>query len=102
MQLAAKERKILDLPISALSGYGVGELRLQVDGMQLPDETLAPLTRSWTLGVRPAYPAQSRSYQAVINAAAKLAVAARSFSRLSARWSASTAECVESATAQYC
>lgn len=68
VQLAAKERKILDLPISALSGYGVGELRLQVDGMQLPDETLAPLTRSWTLGVRPAYPAQSRSYQAVINA----------------------------------
>lgn len=68
VQLAAKERKILDLPISALSGYGVGELRLQVDGMQLPDEILAPLTRSWTLGVRPAYPAQSRSYQAVINA----------------------------------
>lgn len=68
VQLAAKERKILDLPISALSGYGVGELRLQVDGMQLPDETLALLTRSWTLGVRPAYPAQSRSYQAVINA----------------------------------
>lgn len=68
VQLAAKERKILDLPISALSGYGVGELRLQVDGMQLPDETLAPLTRSWTLGVRPAYPAQNRSYQAVINA----------------------------------
>ncbi len=31
-------------------------------------KTLAPLTRSWTLGVRPAYPAQSRSYQAVINA----------------------------------
>lgn len=68
VQLAAKERKILDLPISALSGYGVGELRLQVDGMQLPDETLAPLTRSWTLGVRPAYPAQNRSYQTVINA----------------------------------
>ncbi len=68
VQLAAKERKILDLPIRALPGYGVGELRLQVDGMQLPDETLVPLTRSWTLGVRPAYPAQNRSYQAVINA----------------------------------
>ncbi len=68
VELAAQQRKILDLPISALPGYGVGELRLQVDGMQLPDEALAPLTRSWTLGVRPAYPAQSRSYQAAISA----------------------------------
>ena len=68
VKLAAQQRKILDLPVTALAGYGQGELHLQVDGMQLPDEELAPLTRSWTIGVRPAYPAQSRSYQAAISA----------------------------------
>ncbi|MDY0249642.1 MAG: alpha-2-macroglobulin [Pseudomonas sp.] len=68
VELAAKQRKILDLPVSALAGYGQGELHLQVDGMQLPDEQLTPLTRNWSIGVRPAYPAENRSYQAVISA----------------------------------
>ncbi len=68
VKLAAKQRKILDVPVSALNGYGQGELNVQVDGMQLPDEELEVLTRSWTIGVRPAYPAENRSYQAVITA----------------------------------
>ena len=68
LELAAKERKILNVPISALPGFGQGELQVQVDGIQLPDEEAETLTRSWTLGVRPAYPAENRSYQAVISA----------------------------------
>ncbi len=68
VELAAKQRKILDLPVTALAGYGQGELHLQVDGMQLPDEEFTPLVRSWTIGVRPAYPAENRSYQTAISA----------------------------------
>lgn len=68
VELAAQQRKIIDVPVTALAGFGQGELHLQVQGMQLPDEDLAALTRQWTIGVRPAYPAQRRSYQAAINA----------------------------------
>ncbi|NLC99266.1 MAG: alpha-2-macroglobulin family protein [Gammaproteobacteria bacterium] len=68
VELAAQQRKIVHIPVTALAGYGTGEIHLQVQGMQLPDEDLAPLSRQWTLGVRPPYPAQSRSYQAAINA----------------------------------
>lgn len=68
VQLAAKQRKILQVPVIALAGFGQGELQLEVQGMQLPDEDLAVLKRNWTIGVRPAYPAENRSYQAVINA----------------------------------
>ncbi|MDV3444010.1 hypothetical protein R0G64_32245, partial [Pseudomonas otitidis] len=32
----------------------------------LPGEALAPLTRDWTLGIRPAWPAQTRSFRAVL------------------------------------
>ena len=68
VKLAAKQRKIVHVPVTALLGYGQGQLHLQVEGMQLPDEELAALKRQWTLGVRPAYPAQSRSHQAAISA----------------------------------
>ena len=68
LQLAAKQRKILQVPVTALAGFGQGELQLEVQGMQLPDEDLAPLKRNWKIGVRPAYPAENRSYQAAINA----------------------------------
>ena len=68
VELAAKQRKILQVPVTALAGFGQGELQLEVQGMQLPDEDLAALKRSWTIGVRPAYPAENRSYQAAINA----------------------------------
>ncbi|MDY7218990.1 alpha-2-macroglobulin [Denitrificimonas sp. JX-1] len=69
VQLAAQQRKILKIPVQALAGFGQGVLELEVDGMQLPDEKLVPLKRSWMLGVRPAYPAQTRSIQGVFKSA---------------------------------
>jgi uncharacterized protein YfaS (alpha-2-macroglobulin family) len=68
LELAAQQRKIVEVPVTALAGYGQGQLRLQVDGMQLPDEDLAALTRTWQVGVRPAYPAENRRYQAAFSA----------------------------------
>lgn len=68
VELAAKQRKILEVPVTALAGYGQGQVHLDVQGMQLPNEDLAALKRDWRIGVRPAYPAESRSYQAAINA----------------------------------
>lgn len=68
IELAAQQRKVVHLPVSALAGYGPGALFLQVQGMQLPDEVLTPLQREWQIGIRPAYPAENRSYQAALSA----------------------------------
>ena len=65
VELAAQQRTIIEIPVTALEGFGQGELHLQVEGMQLPDEDLAMLRRHWTIGVRPAYPAENRSLQGV-------------------------------------
>ncbi|MND46744.1 hypothetical protein D3C80_376250 [compost metagenome] len=35
-------------------------------GLELPGENLPPFSREWTLGVRPAYPAQLRQFRAVL------------------------------------
>ncbi len=43
----------------ALEGYGDGEITAQVNGLQLPGETFAPLSKNWKIGVRPAFPAQT-------------------------------------------
>ena len=46
---------------------GQGKVKVTVNGLDLPGETLAPFTREWTLGVRPAYPALLKHYRAVLN-----------------------------------
>ncbi len=50
----------------ALGGYGQGRIRIEVQGLQLPGEQLAPLRREWTLGIRPAYPAQLQHFRSVL------------------------------------
>ncbi|UTW09394.1 alpha-2-macroglobulin family protein [Pseudomonas benzenivorans] len=64
--LAKGERRILRIPVRALGGYGQGRVRVEVQGLSLPDEQLPPFSRDWTLGVRPAYPAQLRQFRAVL------------------------------------
>lgn len=66
LQLADGERRTLSIPVRALGGLGQGVLRLKVEGLQLPDETLVPLEREWRLGVRPAWPAQLVHYRTVL------------------------------------
>lgn len=57
--LAAGERSTLFLPVSAKQGFGDGEVTATVSGLSLPGENLAPLHKSWKIGVRPAFPAQT-------------------------------------------
>ncbi|MDX1724950.1 MAG: alpha-2-macroglobulin [Pseudomonas sp.] len=64
--LAAGERRILRIPVRALGGYGQGRFKVEVQGLELPGEDLPPLSREWTLGVRPAYPAQLQHFRTVL------------------------------------
>ncbi|HBX57763.1 MAG TPA: hypothetical protein DEH10_20645, partial [Pseudomonas sp.] len=66
ISLAAGERRILRIPVRALGGYGQGRISVTVGGLQLPGETLPPFSREWTLGIRPAYPAQLQHFRAVL------------------------------------
>jgi len=66
ISLAEGERTTLRIPVRALGGYGQGRISVTVNGLQLPDENLSPFSREWTLGVRPAYPAQLKHFRAVL------------------------------------
>ncbi|MGE8496481.1 MAG: alpha-2-macroglobulin family protein [Pseudomonas sp.] len=60
------QRTILRIPVRALGGYGQGRFSVTVDGLSLPGENLPPFSREWTVGVRPAYPAQLTHFRAVL------------------------------------
>ncbi|SFP19308.1 alpha-2-macroglobulin family protein [Pseudomonas borbori] len=66
LDLAAGQRHILRIPVHALGGYGQGRIKVEVLGLHLPGEDLPPLRREWSLGVRPAYPAQLQHFRAVL------------------------------------
>ena len=66
VNLADGARTILRIPVRALGGYGQGRVKVSVQGLSLPDEELPPFSREWTLGVRPAYPAQLQHFRAVL------------------------------------
>ncbi|WP_295470680.1 alpha-2-macroglobulin [uncultured Pseudomonas sp.] len=66
VQLKEGQRTTLKFPVQAQGGLGQGKLRVQVDGLDLPGEQLPPMSREWTVGVRPAYPAMLRHYRAVL------------------------------------
>ncbi len=66
LQLTQGQRTTLQIPVRALGGYGQGTLKVTVNGLDLPGESLPPLSREWTLGVRPAYPATLQNFRAVL------------------------------------
>lgn len=66
LNLADGERRILRIPVRALGGFGQGRLKVTVLGLTLPGEDLPPFSREWSLGVRPAYPAQLQHFRAVL------------------------------------
>ena len=68
VSLANGERTTLQIPVQALAGFGQGEVALTVSGLVLPGETLKDYQHSWKIGVRPAYPAQTRQFASVIHA----------------------------------
>ncbi|MGR3897560.1 alpha-2-macroglobulin family protein [Pseudomonas sp. SD17-1] len=54
------------LGVQAVGGLGQGKVKVQVSGLVLPGEPNTAFTREWTLGIRPAYPAQLRHYRAAL------------------------------------
>ena len=66
LQLAQGQRATLQIPVRALGGFGQGTLKVTVNGLDLPGENLPPLSREWTIGVRPAYPAKLLNFRAVL------------------------------------
>ncbi|MFK7608072.1 MULTISPECIES: alpha-2-macroglobulin family protein [unclassified Pseudomonas] len=64
--LSPGQRSTLQIPVMAQGGFGSGVVKVTVNGLNLPGETVAPFSREWTLGVRPAYPAMLKHYRAVL------------------------------------
>ena len=60
------QRSTLQIPVMAQGGFGSGVVKVTVNGLNLPGETVAPFSREWTLGVRPAYPTMLKHYRAVL------------------------------------
>ncbi|MTH45859.1 alpha-2-macroglobulin family protein [Intestinirhabdus alba] len=52
-------RTTLFVPVRALEGFGSGELQASIAGLSLPDEDFSVQQKQWTIGVRPAFPAQT-------------------------------------------
>lgn len=65
--LTQGQRKTISIPIKAANGFGNGQVSLTVSGMKLPDEKLSDYHRSWTIGVRPAFPALTRNFATVLH-----------------------------------
>ena len=64
--LSPGQRSTLQIPVMAQGGFGSGVVKVTVNGLNLPGETVAPFSREWTLGVRPAYPTMLKHYRAVL------------------------------------
>lgn len=65
--LDKKQRKTVTLQVEALTGMGSGTVNLVVNGIKVPGETIAPLTRQWKIGTRPAYPAKMTTFQELLD-----------------------------------
>lgn len=68
LSLSEGERQTLRMPVQALGGYGTGKITVTVEGVTVPGETIAPLQRQWTIGVRPAFPAQRDIHRQALKA----------------------------------
>ncbi|MXP61493.1 alpha-2-macroglobulin [Pantoea sp. Taur] len=82
VQLAKGARTTLQIPVKAQGAFGEGAVQLKVSGMSLPGETLEPSERKWTIGVRPAYPAQTLSFDNVMQTGKSWQVVASAFNGL--------------------
>ncbi len=67
LKLAEGQRTTLRIPVRATAGgFEQARVMLDVQGLSVPGENLPPFARSWTLGTRPAYPAQTQQFRAVL------------------------------------
>ncbi|MDG9924571.1 MULTISPECIES: alpha-2-macroglobulin [unclassified Pseudomonas] len=66
LQLDQAQRTTLRIPVRAVGGYGTGVLRVKVNGLSLPGESLPAFAREWRIGVRSAWPAQQKHLRSVL------------------------------------
>ncbi|EBW8880570.1 alpha-2-macroglobulin family protein, partial [Salmonella enterica subsp. enterica serovar Enteritidis] len=78
------ERKTLTIPVTAQNGFGEGSVAVRIVGMQLPGEQISDYQHSWKIGVRPAYPAETRHLASVIQPGESWSVDAAQLSGLDA------------------
>lgn len=66
VELENGQRKTITIPVSAKNGFGDGNVAIRIVGMQLPGEQVSDYEHSWKIGVRPAFPAQTRHLASII------------------------------------
>lgn len=66
VSLTQGQRITLRIPVQAQGGFGQGQISVRVQGLDLPGEPAVAFARDWTLGVRPAYPAQLTHYRVAL------------------------------------
>ncbi|CAM3916065.1 hypothetical protein EV679_0528 [Kerstersia gyiorum] len=69
LKLANGAKRTLDIPIKAVGGFGQGTVAVKISGLKVDDDASGTLARDWQIGVRPAVPAQTRKFRAVLPAA---------------------------------
>jgi alpha-2-macroglobulin len=67
MSMQPGARTTLFIPVRAQDGYGEGEITAQLTGLTLPGEDFAPQQKSWKIGIRPAFPAQTVNTGTMLN-----------------------------------
>lgn len=82
LALKAGERTTLFVPVTASGGFGEGEIAANITGLNLPGEQVNPSHRSWKIGVRPAWPAETRNFESVIRPDGPWELPATAFSGL--------------------
>lgn len=82
IRLRPGQRTTLLIPVSAAMGYGEGAIDAVITGLDVPGETLPSSKAHWTIGVRPAWPAETRSFNAVIHPEMPWQLPAETFSGL--------------------
>lgn len=66
VDLAKGERKTVQIPVKAIEGLGNGKVSVVVKGLVTASKQPQTLTRTWTIGVRPAYPAETVKFREVL------------------------------------
>lgn len=69
--LTPNNRQMIQIPVIADYGYGEGTIEIDIKGIKLDDGSDYGLSRSWQLGVRPAYPATVKNYAIAVKSGEK-------------------------------
>ncbi|WP_312239816.1 alpha-2-macroglobulin [Pantoea sp.] len=82
VQLAKGARSTLSVPVTAQGSFGDGEVQVSISGLNLPGERLPVSERSWKIGVRPAWPAETLSFNSMMQTGQSWQVMASAFNEL--------------------